>query len=191
MKKELRERLRHALDEIPREELLERSLKACRMLTQTPEYRQAEYVMVFLSLPHELDTTALVLQAWQDNKHVLAPQVKWGERRMLPIEIRSLEQNITEHPLGFREPAEGPVTAISEIDLVVVPGLGFDAHGNRLGRGRGFYDRFLAHRDFRAVACAMGLEEQVVESIPTSPLDRRVSMLVTDERVRYFNGKAH
>jgi 5-formyltetrahydrofolate cyclo-ligase len=186
MKKELRQRLRHIIDKVPREQMLQRSLLACRQLSETPEYRRAECIMVFLSLPHELDTTPLVLQAWQDSKRVLAPKVIWGERRMLPTEIRSLHQGISENPLGIREPADGPVTAVADLDLVLIPGLGFDGHGNRLGRGRGFYDRFLAHRDYRATSCAIALEDQFVEELPSDPLDRKVDMLVTDKCVRYF-----
>ncbi|HNQ21748.1 MAG TPA: 5-formyltetrahydrofolate cyclo-ligase [Phycisphaerae bacterium] len=75
-----------------------------------------------------------------------------------------------------------PVT----VDLMVVPGLGFDEYGNRLGRGRGFYDRFLAHPEFAGIACALAFEEQVCPTIPAGPLDRRVSMLVTDAKVRRF-----
>ena len=72
------------------------------------------------------------------------------------------------------------------IDLVIVPGLGFDEHGNRLGRGRGFYDRFLAHPEFRGVSCALAFELQMTESVPSDALDIRVNMLVTDAKVRRF-----
>ena len=70
--------------------------------------------------------------------------------------------------------------------MVIVPGLGFDKDGNRLGRGRGFYDRFLAHPEFKGVACGLAFEEQFVSEIPVGPLDRHVDMLVTDKKVRRF-----
>jgi len=72
------------------------------------------------------------------------------------------------------------------IDLVLVPGLAFDEFGHRLGRGRGFYDRFLAHPEFTGVACALAFEEQMTPSVPVGPLDRKVSMLITDKKVRRF-----
>lgn len=142
--------------------------------------------MVFLSLPTELDTTSLVLHAWRNRKRVLAPQVSWEQRRMLPIEIRSLSDNLSESPLGIREPAQGVPIPVSTIDMVVVPGLGFDAYGNRVGRGRGFYDRFLSHPDWHGTACGLAMEEQVVDHVPTSPHDRPVDLLVTDQKVRRF-----
>ena len=144
--------------------------------------------MVFLSLPTEVDTSHLVLRAWQDRKRVLAPKVSWNQRRMLPVEIRSLTDDLAVSGMGVREPVAGIPYPVSMIDLVVVPGLGFDEYGNRLGRGRGFYDRFLAHPEFKGTACALAFEEQVTSSIPVGPLDRRVDLLVTEAKVRRFDG---
>jgi 5-formyltetrahydrofolate cyclo-ligase len=142
--------------------------------------------MVFLSLPTEIDTTPVVLRAWQDGKRVLAPKVSWNQRRMLPMEIRSLTDDLVASHMGIREPIAGVPFPIPHIELVVVPGIGFDEYGNRLGRGRGFYDRFLAHPEFKGIACGMAFEEQVVSSLPAGPLDRPIDMLVTDAQVRRF-----
>ena len=127
-----------------------------------------------------------MLRAWQDRKRVLAPKVSWNQRRMLPIEIRSLTDDLTISTMGIREPVTGIPFPISLIDLVIVPGLGFDEYGNRLGRGRGFYDRFLAHPEFKGVACALALEAQMTPMVPVGPLDRHVDMIATDEKVRRF-----
>ena len=185
-KKELRQKLRKILSEITPEEQSANSLHACHRLFETTEYLKAEVIMVFLSLPTEIDTAPLVLRAWQDRKRVLAPKVGWEQRRMMPVEIRSLTGDLTVSGIGIREPASGIPFPTSLIDLVIVPGLAFDEHGNRLGRGRGFYDRFLAHPEFDGVACALGFEIQVTSRVPVGPLDRRVDMLVTDEKVRRF-----
>ncbi len=185
-KKALRQELRAKLSAIPPEELQRRSAAACQLLCQQEEYARAQTLMIFLSTPHEVDTQTLALQAWADQKTVLAPRVAWDQRRMLPVEIHSLVGGLEEGYMGIREPVEGIPVPVSEIDLVVVPGLGFDEQGNRLGRGRGFYDRFLSHPDFRGVACALALELQVVPAIPVGPSDVGVDMLVTDVRVRRF-----
>ena len=142
--------------------------------------------MIFLSLPTEVDTTPVALRAWQERKRVLAPKVSWNQRRMLPVEIRSLTDDVAETNMGIREPAAGQPFPIAHIDLVIVPGIGFDEFGNRLGRGRGFYDRFLAHPEFEGVSCALALELQVTTTVPVGPLDRAVDMLVTDQTVRRF-----
>jgi 5-formyltetrahydrofolate cyclo-ligase len=186
-KKELRQRLRQILSEVPPEEIATRSLRACHRLFEQAEFLRAEIIMVFLSLPTEVDTTPLVLRAWQERKRVMAPKVSWNQRRMLPVEIRSLTDELAVSPMGVREPVSGIPFPVGMIDLLIVPGLGFDEFGNRLGRGRGFYDRFLAHPEFKGVACALAFECQAVPTIPTGPLDRQVDMLVTDEKVRRFS----
>lgn len=185
-KKELRQRLRKVLAETPSDELSARSLRACHRLFEQPVYIKTEVIMVFLSLPNEIDTTPLVLRAWQDRKRVLAPKVSWNQRRMLPLEIRSLTDDLMVSTMGIREPVTGIPFPIAEIDLVIVPGLAFDEYGNRLGRGRGFYDRFLSHSEFCGIACGMACELQMTTTVPVGPLDRRVDMLVTDEKVRQF-----
>jgi len=167
-------------------QLHERSVHACANLARTPEYARSEIIMVFLSLPVEVDTTPLVLQAWRDRKRVLAPKVSWEQRRMLPIQINSLSDDLSESVLGLREPADGVPIPLANIDMVIVPGIGFDLQGNRLGRGRGFYDRFLAHRDWIGIACGLALEDQIIDEVPVSEHDMRVQMLVTDATVRRF-----
>ncbi len=186
-KKELRHELRRRLSAIPAEELRQRSAAACGLLCEQEEYQRAHVVMIFLSTTHEVDTRQLALQAWADGKTVLAPRVAWDQRRMLPVEIQSLVSGVEEGYMGIREPVEGMPIPVSDIDLAVVPGLAFDEHGNRLGRGRGFYDRFLSHPDFHGVACALALEDQVVAGIPVGPSDVTIDMLVTDVQVRRFS----
>ena len=188
-KKDLRDKLRRIMADIDAVTLRERSARACRRLADQPEFMRAEVVMVFLSTAHEIDTASLVLHAWEAGKRVLAPRISWEQRRMLPTEIRSLTDDISRSPLGVREPVSGPPIPVADIDLVLVPGLGFDRFGNRLGRGRGFYDRFLVHRDFRGVACGLALAEQFVDPLPAGPHDRSVGLLVTDEQVRRFGRK--
>ena len=186
LKEELRQQLREKLAQIPAEELSSKSLCACRRLFETRECSKAEVIMVFLSAPGEIDTTPLVLRAWQNRKRVVAPKISWNQRRMVPCEIRSLTHDLVVSTMGIREPTTGVPFPIDVIDLIIVPGIAFDEKGNRLGRGRGFYDRFLAHPEFAGVACGLALEEQIQEPIPVDPLDRPVGMLVTDTKVRRF-----
>ena len=185
-KKELRTRLKANLAALSPDEVRQRSRQACNSLVAQPEFERSETVMVFLSLPMEINTTLLVLRAWQEGKRVLAPRVSWEQRRMMPVEIRSLTEDIEETQWSLRQPLQGDPVPLSMIDLVVVPGLGFDRAGNRLGRGRGFYDRFLAHSEFTGSTCAIAFEEQVVEAIPADLHDIRVDMLITDQQVRRF-----
>lgn len=188
-KKAFRQDLRRRLAAIAPEQIPERSLAACDLLRETPEYRRAAVIMIYLSTPQEIDTTPLARAAWGDMKSVLAPRVSWEQRRMLPTEIKSLTTDVQAGALGIREPVDGMPVPVSDIDLVIVPGLGFDMAGNRLGRGRGFYDRFLSHRDFRGVACGFAFEEQAVPEVPIDETDFLMDMLVTDQKVRRFTAR--
>ena len=187
IKKELRQKLRGILSAISTEWRHDASHRACDRLVETLEYQRSEVLMVFLSLPAEIDTTPLVLQCWRDRKRVLAPKVSWEQRRMLPVEIQSLSDDLTQTQFGIREPARGAPIPIGDIDLLIVPGLGFDTMGNRIGRGRGFYDHFLTSSEWRGVACGLAFEQQVIEQVPTSDHDIRVDMLVTDAITRRFD----
>lgn len=187
MKKELRERLRSTLATLGPQTIHQRSALAAKRLFETPEYRNAEIMMTYLSLPLEVDTNSVVLQAWRDMKRVLAPVVSWDICQMFPVEINSLDEDVVDGPHGLRQPAPGEPIPIELIDLVIVPGLGFDPFGNRLGRGRGFYDRFLGQPAFRGIACGFAVEEQMVGSIPAGPHDVPIHVLVTDQQVRRFD----
>jgi len=171
---------------IPADELAQRSARAAGLLFAQPEYQKTETMMVYLSLPHEVDTTAIVVRCWQDGKRVVAPQVLWESRQMIPVEIESLEDDVAESPMGIRQPIRGEPAPVGTIDMLIVPGQAFDVKGNRLGRGRGFYDRFLGRKEFRGIACGLALEEQIVEHIETAPNDVRMKLVVTDRTLRRF-----
>ncbi len=182
LRKQLRERVAALTDEARHH----KSLAACSLLIGTPEFAQARVVMIYLSMPHEVDTAPLALRAWQQGKTVVAPKVSWDQRRMLPVEIASLQTGMTTTGPGVREPVAGNPIPIDFIDLVIVPGLGFSPTGHRIGRGMGFYDRFLAMPEFGGLRCGLAFEEQVVDELPVLDHDQPLGMLVTDHGIRRF-----
>lgn len=164
-----------------------KSLLACNLLVKTPEFDAARVVMLYLSVPQEVDTAPLALKCWQAGKTVVVPKVSWDQRRMLPVEISSLQTGMTtSEQANFREPIAGKPIPLDMLDLVIVPGLGFTPTGHRIGRGMGFYDRFLAQEGFNGISCGLGFEEQVVEHFPVQGHDVQMEMLVTDRRVARF-----
>lgn len=182
----IRRRLRAVLSGISEQERRDKSRAACQFLMQTDEFQSARVIMLYLSTPTELDTASLALAAWQDEKTVVAPKVSWDQRRMLPIEINSLQSGLALTPPGVREPISGQPIPVNLIDLVIVPGMGFSPAGHRIGRGMGFYDRFLSQSDFIGLSCGLAFEEQIVESLPTLDHDVSLGMLVTDQGIRRF-----
>ncbi len=182
-KVELRRQLRNCLLLLPEEDRKDKSRRACGNLVATEQFQKASTVMLYLSLPHEVDTSEAILHAWQLGKTVAVPKISWQQRHMLPVGISSLETGFSTGVGGLRNPVGGVPIPFSEIDLVISPALGFDRQGNRLGRGGAFYDRFFGNRELTASRCGLAFSEQVVDSIPVTDGDEPVDFLVTDEGV--------
>ena len=182
-----RKQLRDTLTAMTPEQRHRQSVAACLSLSNSPEFKAARVVMIFLSMPLEIDTATLALKCWQAGKTVVAPKVSWEQRRMLPVEITALHQTtLTTSGQGVREPLNGKPVPIDLIDLVIVPGLGFTRTGHRIGRGMGFYDRFLAQPDFAGISCGLAFDEQIVPELPLLDHDVPLSMLVTHRETWRF-----
>lgn len=182
----IRKHLRDVLAQMTDAQRHAKSLAACALITASREFDAARVVMLYLSTANEVDTASLALRAWQAGKTVVVPKVSWDQRRMLPIEISSLTTGLTSTGPGIREPVAGMPVPTEFIDLVIVPGLGFTNKGYRIGRGMGFYDRFLAQSDFLGVSCGLAFSEQVVDNLPVLDHDVPLSMLATDTGLRRF-----
>lgn len=188
-KVELRRQLSNRLLAILPEQRKAKSRKACRNLIATEQFQSASIIMMYLSLPNEVDTSEAILHAWQLGKTIAVPKISWQQRHMIPVQISSLETGFSTGAGGLRNPVAGVPIPFGQIDLVVAPGLGFDRLGNRLGRGGSYYDRFFANKDVTASRCGLAFAEQIVESIPTTESDEPVHFVVTDEEVIYCAGQ--
>lgn len=186
VKSAIRKQLREALNHMPESLRHAKSIAACSLLSHSEEFRTARTVMLYLSTAHELDTASLALRAWQEGKTVVVPKVSWDQRRMLPTEITSLQTGMTITGPGVLEPIGGKPVPLDLIDLVIVPGIGFTPTGYRIGRGMGFYDRFLAQPGFTGLSCGVAFEEQVVPELPLLDHDMPLGMLVTEQGIRRF-----
>ena len=185
-KSAVRRHLRETLSALTEADRHAKSLAACALVSSAPEFQAANVVMLFLSTQLEVDTAPLALRCWQAGKSVVVPKVSWDQRRMLPVEISSLQAGLATTATGIREPVEGKPIPLNLIDLVIVPGLGFSPAGYRIGRGMGFYDRFLAQSDFVGLSCGLAFEEQMLPTLPVLDHDVPLNMLVTDRQVRRF-----
>lgn len=182
----LRKMLRERMAALSETERHAKSLAACSLITASPEFQNARCIMLFLSTTDEIDTACIALKAWQTGKTVVVPKVSWDQKRMLPVEISSLSDAGMTNTGPVREPVAGAPMPVGFIDLVVVPGLGFTNSGHRIGRGMGFYDRFLSQSEFLGLSCGLAFEEQIVSSLPMLDHDVPLSMLITDQGLRRF-----
>jgi 5-formyltetrahydrofolate cyclo-ligase len=186
-KKALRARLRQRLRALDAGTIHDRSQAAAERLVATEAFRGAGAVMLFLPLAHEADARPIALRAWQQGKTVTVPLVSYEQKHMLPVTVRSLDEPMETDGYGVRSPQMGEPYPVELIDLMVVPGLGFDEAGQRIGRGGGFYDRFLSQPEFHGVTCGLALDEQVIDSVPVNAHDVQLDMLTTDQRVLRFD----
>jgi len=187
MKRHLRREMKARLAAMSPEVISTKSYAACEKLIALPEYHRARSVMLYLPISQEVDTAGIALHAWQHGKTVLAPKVSWQQRHMLAVAIHSLDDGLVHGKYGIREPLDGEPWPVEEIDFIVIPALAYDRLGGRLGRGGGFYDRFLADPNIRALSCGLGFDEQVVDELPVHAHDLPVTVLVTDKRVLRFD----
>lgn len=174
-----------------------RSLAACQLLMSTREFKAAQTLMIFMSMPTEVETSTLAVKAWQEGKNIAVPRVDWEGKKMDPVEIKSLDTGMqTSGPNGgsaiaVRQPISGTVLPLGAIDMVVIPGMAFDRKGYRVGRGRGFYDRFLSQQDFQGVRCALCFHEQLQEQpIPCEDHDVPMDLIVTDREIVHCHRQA-
>lgn len=182
----IRAQLRQKLAAITEPQRRIKSQAACDLIAASPEFAASRVVMLYLATAQEVDTSPLILKCWQAGKTVAVPKVSWDQRRMLPVEITTLQTGLTTTDRGLVEPIAGKPIPVSFIDLVIVPGLGFTSDGHRIGRGMGFYDRFLAQQDFFGLSCGLAFDEQLVSALPILDHDMPLSMLVTDRGIRRF-----
>jgi 5-formyltetrahydrofolate cyclo-ligase len=101
---------------------------------------------------------------------------------LIPIRLASLDQ-VKAGAYGIREPAGDETIEPAELGLVVVPAVAFDRRGQRLGRGGGYYDRFLELLSPGAVTCGVTFARYVLDRVPTEPHDKPVQIIVTDSDV--------
>ena len=186
-KKQLRDQVKQCLIDIDLQTLSAKSKKACQHVISTHQYKEASVVMLFLSLPYEIETAPIILDAWQRGKTVLVPKISWQQRHMIAIEINSLETGLREGAHGLRSPTTGVPVPVADIDLVITPGLAFDAVGGRLGRGGGYYDTFFANKDLSAIKMGFCFSEQVAAEVPMSKHDHPVDVVVSDDGVIEIN----
>lgn len=180
-KRALRQQVGAALKRLGPAERAAASAQARARLAAQPLWQKAESVLFFAPLPEELDLWPLLTDALSARKHVALPRFVAATRTYEVCPIQDLDRDLQVGHFGIREP-NGHCGRLSSnrLDLILVPGVAFDSHGQRLGRGKGYYDQLL--RTLRGTTCGVGFDQQVVDSIPVEPHDVRLDRVLTPTR---------
>jgi 5-formyltetrahydrofolate cyclo-ligase len=189
-KEQLRRELRRLLRELDPETRAAASLAICEAAARLPAFRAAETVALFAPLPSEPDISPLIEEAWAQGKQVALPRMfRDDEEPRLDWHPISSWEDVTEAgPFGLREPdpRRGGPLDVGELGCVFVPGLAFDSSGLRLGRGGGYYDRFLAYAPAALPRCGLMFACQHIARVPREPHDQALPEIVTEDGLLRF-----
>jgi 5-formyltetrahydrofolate cyclo-ligase len=188
-KAQLRKTIRCLLDAREGSEVVTRSRLVQERLFATEWWRRARWVFVYIAMSVEVDTTPIVTRAYREGRQVAIPRIEGEEitfyryegrtRGLVPNQFGILEPDPEWVTVDPRELTEGPL-------LILAPGLAFDRALRRIGRGKGYYDRFLARARSGPQECqvvGLTLAEQVVEEVPVGPQDQLLDGLISDREI--------
>ena len=180
-KKELRRYIREQKRHFTPQQLGEMSLSIMSSVLTHPRIQEADTILMYHSLPDEVDTHSALDQLLAMGKKVLLPKVV-SDTEMTIHEYTGADSLQPSEPYGILEPTTPELSIINcQLSIAIVPGMAFDKQGHRLGRGKGYYDRFLSRipNIYKIGVC---FPFQMLESIPSESTD-----VVMDEVITSLN----
>ncbi|KAK5878018.1 hypothetical protein CesoFtcFv8_025470 [Champsocephalus esox] len=181
-KQALRKEIKRRVAALSDEEKLRQSSVLSKQLFRHPKYVSCKRIAVFLSMHDEVRTEEIIRDVFKCGKSCFIPRYESSSNHMDMLQLRSL-QDMETLPLtawNIQQPAAEDSSreeALSEggLDLILMPGLGFDSLGKRLGRGKGFYDTYLErcmkHPKGKPYTIALAFKEQLLPEIPVDDND--------------------
>jgi 5-formyltetrahydrofolate cyclo-ligase len=188
IKAQWRRRMRERLRQVPAAERARASAALVEVIAAQPLWREAKTVLLYSALPDELEVSALLAAALAQGKRVGLPAFDVTTGGYQPREVRDMGRDLAPGRYGILEP--GPETgeiSLKLLDLVVVPALGFNQDGVRLGRGAGYYDRMLA--GFAGQKWGVGYAWQVGLDFPGEPQDVAMEAVATPSGLQPMHGR--
>lgn len=182
-KKEFRNNIKKRIKSLEESYLENSNYLVFRNFMKLPEVEECERILIYCSMGREVDTRKIIDEMLASGKTVALPVCE-EEGIMHFSELRP-DGLKTEGMYGILEPEkDAPVITPRDGDVIVVPALTFDRAGFRMGKGKGYYDRFLKKRDFISIGLARDC--LLVDHVPRQEHDMRVGILVTDREILRF-----
>ena len=170
-----------------RKNIIEKEIKSkiiFEKVINTEEYNNSKVIAFYKNLESEVDTTKMIEYSIKHKKTVVLPRTEKNELKFFKID--SLKKDLFEKSdFGIEEPIENNKKYIeyTDIDLIIVPGVGFDIYKNRLGFGKGYYDRLLKGRKIKNIAICFDDQVLKEETIPTNKYDVKVDKIITEKNI--------
>lgn len=140
----------------------------------------AKCVAIYNALKDEVQTEDFI-NVWYEKKTIALPIVTGNE---MEFHLYNAPLQIKIGQFGIKEPLNTRLVKQQDIDLMIVPGVAFDINGNRLGRGRGFYDKYLQYLKIPVIGLCFDF--QLLDTIPAEPHDKKMTAIITEKRQIYF-----
>jgi 5-formyltetrahydrofolate cyclo-ligase len=177
----LRRRIKERLARLSTQERRERSARACELLPRQKVWVNASAILFYAPMPKELDVWPLLEKALQLGKLAALPRYSRVSDSYVACQVLDPFAEVKAARFGIREPVDGcPEIELKRLDLILVPGVAFDLHGCRLGRGRGYYDRLLD--SVGGKTCGIAFDEQIVSDVPVEAHDVLLNCILTPTR---------
>ncbi|NLI14629.1 5-formyltetrahydrofolate cyclo-ligase [Pelotomaculum propionicicum] len=166
-------------------QVAEKSRRIAARLLDLEEYRRSRSMMIYLDFRNEARTDEIVVKSLAAGKKVAVPVTDTAANQLIPSLLLNYPGDLQPGAWGIPEPGPQALRPLNPetLDLVIVPGVAFDTAGNRLGFGRGFYDRFLPLTGPGTVFAALAYEFQVLSDVYPGPHDIPVHAILTEDRL--------
>lgn len=181
-KQELRQQFLEQREKISGDQYIAASGAIIQKLKQLTEFEEAKNIHSYISMNDrgEVDTHDLIKEMVSSDKKVIVPVTNFRKGTLKHIRLNSYE-DLEANKWGVPEPDGGEEISPEELDLVIVPMVGADEECNRIGYGKGFYDRFLKNVDCPKVGLLF--ERNVVKQLPAEDFDIPLDKIITERRV--------
>jgi 5-formyltetrahydrofolate cyclo-ligase len=182
-KQDLRKHVISLLRKQKEEDRLKKSLSILKKLFVLPEFKRAKTVLFYASFDGEVDTLEMMKQSLTLGKKIALPNIYTKTREILPTYVDDLQEDLVLGPYGIKQSRHGSLNAvdIDEIDLSIVPGVAFDRNNYRLGRGAGYYDRFLSRLSKHIPSIGLAFDFQMVPCLPRQEHDVPMTKVVSNK----------
>ena len=185
-KTRLRSCLIHRRSQIGNDQITRHSQTIQCRLMELPEIRACKSIFCFVSLAEEVNTRSLIDSMLQEGKLLTIPKIIHS-KEMIAVPFKRWSE-LSPGQLGILTPISS-VPYKEDIDICIIPGIGFTENGTRLGYGQGYYDKWLAKHIVK-YKIAVAFEYQLVDNLPTDANDIAMDMIVTEERVIKINSES-
>ena len=167
-------KLKALVKAIPADARTAEALAVTNRLLSHPKVQSAATIALFASLPDEIDTTQMI-ETLAENASVVLPRLDGDNMDFYPYSPQSMHSGA----MGISEPDGDTPVAPSDIDVMILPGLAFTADGLRLGRGKGYYDRYMSREGFHAHTIGICHTVQLLDTLPVESHDKSIDEVIT------------